>query len=139
MLSRIQFMWKSYIDLLTGRELPRPLVSRRKANGITLLTLFVGVGILFASGFWWPGTILVLGGTLAARQLLRNRMTDLVLTLFVFISLFLSVWIQINWELFMPVILSLAALTLAIRELLIMRPMSRREQIEDDQLELNDE
>lgn len=138
-INKLRNLWASYIDALSGREIPRPLVSRRKANILTILIIVTGLIILFYTQFWWPGLVLVFWAALAVRQYLRNRTADLVLSTFIFVSLFLSLWIQIDWEVLMPVLLSIAAFTIIVRELLMLKPMTPRQKIEEKELELEDD
>ncbi len=48
-------------------------LSRRQGHEIAGGVFMVGLGILFLTGFWWPGLIFVVGGSILIEGLVRGR------------------------------------------------------------------
>ena len=67
-----------------------PLVSRRRAKVFSVALFLIGLAIISYLHTWWPAIMLVLGLPLAFRQYLLGRFYDMVITLFVFVGVFVG-------------------------------------------------
>jgi hypothetical protein len=48
-------------------------ISQRQADGISAGLWLIGLGVLFATSFWWPGIMFVIGATSLVQGLVRGR------------------------------------------------------------------
>lgn len=92
------------------------LSTKQKINIASSLLFFVGLAILIIIDNWWPTIMLVTGIPLALRQYLLKRNYDAAMTLFVFLGTFTSVAFNIAWRVFLPVLFSLGALYIVLKE-----------------------
>jgi hypothetical protein len=89
--------------------------------------------------FWWPGIMLAIGLPLALRQYLLGRTYDTIVTLLVFIGTFVTVEFDISWKVFLPIIFSLGAIYILLREAFEDTPPPEPEQEEELNHEIEEE
>jgi len=94
----------------------RLITSQKKAKALSSALFLVGLAALIITQFWWPGIMLVLGLPLALKKFLTGRNYDMLVTCFVFLGTFITVQFDIPWQIFLPVLFSVGALYILIRE-----------------------
>ncbi len=92
-------------------------ISKKKASSISFAMFIIGLGIIFFTGYWWPGMMLVIGVPLAARQYLIGRLYDMAISLFVFLGGFITIEFQIPWKYLLPSLFTVGGLYLLFKEL----------------------
>jgi len=95
------------------------LVSKKKAQYLSLALFVVGLAILTYTQQWWPSIMLVIGLPLALRQFLLGRRYDVYISLFVFIGAFISVQFDIAWKILLPVLFTLSGIYIFFRDFFI--------------------
>lgn len=93
-----------------------PLTSKKKALSLSTALFLMGLAILIYTDVWWPGIMLAAGLPLALRQFLLGRTYDTVVTLFVFVGTFISVEYDISWKILLPILFTLGAIYILLRE-----------------------
>jgi hypothetical protein len=111
--------------------MPHPVVSRKKAQAISTAFFLLGLAILILTDAWWPGIMLAIGIPLAIRQYLLDRHYDMGVTLLVFIGTFITVQFDISWRVFLPILFTMGALYILLREFFHTEETTEAE-IEDD-------
>ena len=94
-----------------------PLTSRKKAQVFYTVLFLLGIAILIYTDAWWPGIMLVIGLPLALRQYLLGRSYDMMISLLVFLGTFVTVQFDISWRIFLPILFTLGAIYVLVREL----------------------
>ncbi len=89
---------------------------KKRIQTLTTALFLLGLAILFIVDQWWPGIMLVIGVPLALRQYLLGKTYDAGISLFVFIGIFVTGTFDISWKILLPVLFTLAAVYLLIRE-----------------------
>ncbi len=100
-----------------GSIMTHPLTSRKKAQAFYTVLFLLGIAILIYTDGWWPGIMLVVGIPLALRQYLLGRKYDMMISLLVFVGTFITVQYDISWRVFLPVLFTLGAIYVLVREL----------------------
>ncbi len=111
------------------------LASRRRAKAISVALFLIGLAILAFLKAWWPGIMLAVGIPLALRQYLLGRHYDMMVSLFVFIGVFVTVQFDISWEILLPVLFASGGFYILFREYL----ESKEETIEEEDEDINQE
>ena len=106
-----------------------PLTSRKKAQALSTALFLLGMAVVIITDTWWPGIMLVVGLPLAARQYLLGRTYDMMISLLVFVGTFVTVQFDISWRIFLPMLFSLGAVYILIREF---TESSTRSEVEDE-------
>ena len=109
-----------------------PIVTQRRADTISLGLFFIGLGSLMYINLFWPWMLLLIGVSLVARQYLRGRRYDMIITSFVFGGLFLFYFSEIDWAELMPVLLVTGGIYLIFREYLVTKKRFGKEKVEDE-------
>ncbi len=78
---------------------------RREENGVTGALLLVGLGVLFLTGWWWPGVMVVLGIAVAAGLIFEGRYASGLVAAAIFFAIPLLVSSNIPWGTFAPLVL----------------------------------
>ena len=91
-------------------------MSKKKAHAFSLALFLVGLGILTYIKVWWPPIMLVVGIPLAFRQYLLGRTYDMIVSLVVFLGVFITVQFQIKWNVLLPVLFTLGGIYIFFRE-----------------------
>lgn len=82
--------------------------------------------------------MLVIGLPLALRQYLVGRTYDTGITLLVFVGTFVTVEFEISWRVFLPILFTLGAIYILIREWIESREETEEEKDEDAQHEIEE-
>lgn len=106
-------------------------VSKKRAQAYSLIVFLVGLGIISITNSWWPGFALVIGCSIAMRQLLLRKFYEMTISLAVFIGLFLTNHYDFSWKVVLPVIFFTSALFVLIREWVDTK-LSSEDQIDED-------
>jgi predicted membrane protein len=113
----------------------RQITSKKRAKTISVALFLIGLAIVSYLGAWWPGIMLAIGIPLALRQYLLGRRYDMMVSLFVFIGVFVTVQFNISWEVLLPVLFALGGVYLLFREYL----ESKEETLEEKEDDINQE
>lgn len=92
------------------------VVSRKKAHAISNGIFLVSLGILIATGLWWPGIILALWATIASRQYLSGRYYAAALSSLLLLGLFIVSFFEFKANVFVPILLVLGGGFIIFRE-----------------------
>ena len=82
----------------------RVILEKRKADALANGVFLVALGILFYTGFWWPGILLALFANLAIRQYFTGRMFDLTISSIILLGLFGLSLFRVSWDILMPLL-----------------------------------
>ena len=119
--------------------MPKPLVSRKKAQSLSSALVLIGLAIISYLDAWWPGIMIVIGIPLALRQFLLGKYQDMFLSLGVFVGFFLMAQFDISWRVLVPVLLTMAALYILCKEWVEGSTLSEAEKEEDRNIEIEEE
>lgn len=114
----------------------KKIMSKRKAHALSVALFLVGLAILSLTKTWWPYLMLIIGIPLALRQYLIGRKYDMLISLIVFLGVFITVEFHINWEILLPILFTLGAIYIFFRE--FFGPKSAEEEKEKEE-DLNKE
>lgn len=92
------------------------LISKKKTLILCSVLFFLGLVALTLSGVWWPGIMLAVGVPFALRQYLLGRFYDMGISLLVFVGTFITVEYDIAWRVFLPILFTVGAIYIIIRE-----------------------
>ena len=115
-----------------------PITSRKRAQAYASALFLIGLAILALTEVWWPGIMLVVGLPLALRQYLLGRMYDTMISLLVFVGTFVTVEFDISWRILLPILFTLGAIYIIVREYLEARTESEEELDEDTNREIEE-
>jgi len=115
-----------------------PLTSQKRAQTVSTAIFLLGIAVLVFTDDWWPGIMLAVGLPLALRQYLLGRTYDMAITLLVFIGTFITVQFDISWRIFLPVLFSLGAIYILLREFFESNATTEPEREEDINHELEE-
>lgn len=107
------------------------MVCHKKAKQIAFAVFVVGIVFLSLQGDWWPGIMLVIGIPLALKQFLLGKRYDVAITLFVFLGVFITVELDIEWKVFLPILFTTGGIYILFRDLLEESTLNEKE-IEED-------
>ncbi len=107
------------------------LVSRKKAKTISISLFLVALAIVSYTGDWWPGIMLAIGIPLALKQYLLGKKYDVLITLIVFVGVFLSIHQKLFWPILLPVLFTLGGIYVFFRDIIEESSISEPEQEED--------
>lgn len=91
-------------------------MEKRKADSISNGVFLIGLGLLFFTGYWWPGILLAILATLAVRQFLTGRIWDLAISGIILLGLFIIAAANISLNVIMPLLFILGGAYLIFRE-----------------------
>lgn len=117
----------------------RQLTSMKRAKGFSLAAFLIGLGMMSLMDAWWPWFMLVLGISLALRQLLLRKFYEMTISLVIFSSVFAIEFWQFPWQVFGPVVLFTAALFILTREYVDAKLANEDQQEEDLNHEIEEE
>lgn len=109
----------------------QPLTSRKRARSFSVALLLLGLAILTLTDAWWPGIMLALGLSIGLKQYLLGKTYDLGITLLVFVGTFITVQYDISWKIFLPILFSIGAFYILLRELFEPDAITEEEKEED--------
>ena len=87
-----------------------PIMSKRKAQSLSFALFLIGLALITYFKYWWPGIMLTIGIPMALRQYLLGKRFDMIVSLIVFIGVFITVQFSIQWEIVLPVLFTLGGL-----------------------------
>jgi predicted membrane protein len=116
-----------------------PLMSKRKAHSLSFGLFLICIGIIAYIKYWWPGIMLAVGLPIALRQYLLGKRFDMVVSLFVFLGVFITVQFKITWDLLLPILFTLGGLYVFFKEFFGPKDEDVEEQEEEKNLEIEDE
>ena len=96
----------------------KQFVSSRKANALALACFFIILGLISFRSNWWPDMMLAFGISLGLKNFLLRKYYSMVLTLFIFIGIYLSETIGSSYDYFLPVIFLTSGVFILLREYL---------------------
>ena len=94
-----------------------PKISRKKAAAISFAVFLIILAIITLTEYWWPGIMLLIGIPLAVKQFFSGRKYDMVITLFVFLGVFVTVQFQIPWKYLLPVLFTVGGIYILFKEI----------------------
>lgn len=94
----------------------RQWVSKKRAQSYSLVVFFIGLGVISLLDKWWPSFALVIGLSLAVRQLLLRKFYEMCISIIVFGGLFVTNQFRVTWKVVLPVIFFTCALFVLMRE-----------------------
>lgn len=95
-----------------------PITSRKKAHTVSTALFLLGLAWVCLSENWWPGIMLAIGLPLALRQYLLGRNYDMFISLLVFVGTYVTITFDISWKLLLPILFTIGALYILLREFL---------------------
>ena len=114
-------------------------VSKRRAQAYSLIVFFIGLGIISIIDNWWPSFALVIGISLAVRQILLRKFYEMCVSIIVFGGLFLTNHFKVTWKVVLPVIFFTSALFVLLREYVDTKLRSEDQFDEDSNHEIEEE
>ena len=121
-----------------GVPMAHPLTSQRRAHIISIAAFLLAIAALVVTDNWWPGIMLAIGLPVALRQYLLGRKYDMMISLLVFIGTFVTVQFDISWRIFLPVLFTLGAIYVLMREYFETVATTEAEREEDSNHELEE-
>jgi len=113
-----------------------PKITKRKANGVGMGILLVGLGILMYLNTWWPEIMLVIGVSLSVKQYLRGRLYDIIVTIFVCGGTYVYYKTPVPWDILMPILFVVGGIYVISREIFFPTWREGEEEVEDVRLEI---
>lgn len=114
-------------------------VSKRRAKALSVALFLVGLAIVTYFNAWWPGIMLAAGLPLALRQYLMGRHYDMIVSLFVFVGVFVTIEFDISWQILLPVLFAIGGVYILFREYLESKGETEEEREEDSNQEIEEE
>lgn len=111
--------------------MPHPLTSQKRAQVLSTAIFLFGLAVLIFTDAWWPGIMLAVGLSLAMRQYLLGRTYDMAISLLVFVGTFVTIEYDISWRVFLPVLFTLGAIYILVREFFEVEATTEVEREED--------
>lgn len=109
----------------------RALTSQKRAKAISTAIFFIGLAIIAFQFSWWPSIMLVIGISLAVKQFLMGKTHDMIISLVVFIGVFVTAQFDVSWEVLLPVVFILAAIYVLVKEF-FQKEVESEEEFEED-------
>lgn len=116
-----------------------PITTQKRADTVSLGVLLVGFGIITYYQNWWPTVLLAIGASLIARQTLRGRHYDTIITSIVFGGLFSYFYFKIDWASLMAVLFCTGGIYLIFREYFVSKERVGKEKLEEEKQEIEEE
>lgn len=91
-------------------------MSQRKAQALSFALFLIGLAILTYFKTWWPSIMLVIGLPLALRQYLLAQFFDMIVSLIVFLGVFITVQFHVKWDILLPIFFTLGGVYIFIKE-----------------------
>ena len=113
----------------------KPFVSLPKATQISTGLLLLGLAIIAYFDAWWPQIMLVIGVSLAVRQILVKKIYDGILSLVIFGGIFATLFYHLPY---LPVIFVIAGLYLLFKAASSRGPETEEEEEEETAKEMEE-
>lgn len=94
----------------------KQLTSSSRAKGFSIALFLLGLGIISITNNWWPDVMLVIGASLALRQLLLRKYYEAVVSVIIFFGIFFTDKYTLPWKVVWPVIFFTSAVFVLMRE-----------------------
>ncbi len=94
----------------------RLFLTKQRIVALSTVLFLIGLAIIAILDAWWPGIMLAIGLPLAFRQYLFGKTYDMGITLLVFVGTFVTVEYDISWRIFLPILFSIGAIYILIKE-----------------------
>lgn len=91
-------------------------ISKKKADAISNGAFLIALGLLFYTGFWWPGILLAIWINVGLRQFLTNRIYDFCISTVILLGLFIVTLFNFEWAVLLPVLFIIGGLYIIFRE-----------------------
>jgi predicted membrane protein len=111
----------------------RAILSKKKAGALSTALFLIGLAILAFTQVWWPGIMLAIGLPMALRQYLLGRTYDMCISLLVFVGTFVTVQFDISWKIFLPILFTIGAIYVLLREFLAPDEANREDEVDKDE------
>ena len=95
-----------------------PRTSKKRAKAISSALFLTGLAIVLISSHVWPLIMLVIGVPLAIRQFLLGRDKDMLVSLFVFLGVYITAQFDVSWQILLPVLFIMGAIYILAQEFL---------------------
>jgi len=116
-----------------------PIMSKRKAQSLSFALFLIGLAIITYLKYWWPGIMLAIGIPLALKQYLQGKIFDVIVSLIVFIGVFITVQFNIKWEIVLPVLFTLGGIYVFFKEFFGPKDIEEEDIEEDKNKEIEEE
>ena len=116
-----------------------PIMSKKKAHSLSFALFLIGIGIIFYFKYWWPGIMLAIGLPIALRQYLLGKRFDMVISLIVFLGVFITVQFKIKWDLLLPILFTLGGLYVFFKEFFGPKDEDEDEKFVEKNVEIEEE
>jgi len=116
-----------------------PIMSRRKAQSLSFALFLIGLALISYFKYWWPGIMLAIGIPLALRQYLLGKRFDMIISLIVFIGVFITVQFSIKWEIVLPVLFTLGGLYVFVKEFFGPKDIEEEDKEKNTNIEIDEE
>ncbi|NGX63553.1 MAG: hypothetical protein KR126chlam6_00965 [Candidatus Anoxychlamydiales bacterium] len=116
-----------------------PIMSKRKANSLSFALFLAGLAIITYFKYWWPGIMLTIGIPLAFKQYLLGKRFDMIVSLIVFLGVFITVQFDIKWEYVLPILFTLGGFYVFFREFFGPKEIEEEDIEEDRNKEIEEE
>ncbi len=78
---------------------------QHEADGISGGLFLIGLGVIFLTGWWWPGIMVAIGIAAVSSLVFRGKYTEAVGPALIFFGIPLLTTADIPWHLFGPMVL----------------------------------
>ncbi len=78
---------------------------KHEADGISGGLFLIGLGVIFLTGWWWPGIMVAIGIAAVGSLVFRGKYAEAVGPALIFFGIPLIVESNVPWDLFWPMIL----------------------------------
>ncbi len=117
----------------------KPILSKKKAHILSFALFLIGLALIIYFNYWWPGIMLALGIPLALRQYLLGRRLDMIISLVVFLGAFIVIQFKIQWEIILPVLLTVGAIYIFFKEFFGPKEIDEAEEEEELNKEIEED
>ena len=80
-------------------------MDKRKAkDGVGAGIFLIGLGVLFLTGWWWPGIMFVIGLTAMSGQIAKRQYAGMIPVTVIFFVLPIVLFTGIRWDILLPML-----------------------------------
>jgi predicted membrane protein len=116
-----------------------PIMSHKKAHSLSFALFLIGLALISYFKYWWPGIMLTIGLPIALRQYLLGKRFDMIVSLIVFLGVFITVQFNIKWEIVLPVLFTIGGFYVFFKEFFGPKEESEEEIEEEKNIEIEEE
>ncbi len=81
------------------------MTRQHEADGISGGLFLIGLGVIFLTGWWWPGIMVAIGIAAVSSLVFRGKYAEAAAPALIFFGIPLLVSANIPWHLFGPMVL----------------------------------